>query len=177
MQITSLTQNADQDQLSEQDYAEIFSSLRAGRIFDEFVKLVGSQYSKGQWSKYATGRIQLNRVMRNELRRTLSLPALPPTVEEVCRGISPAAHVFRIGEGVTRQVLLIDTPVALTMRSADGIVTAHQIAEHKRALRKLIRPVAAPDQKQRVLELGVTWHQVINAGLYYLSGGSNGAER
>ena len=129
--VTVLTRDASVDALSETDYREIYDEVRGfdavsgryGVSLDEFVGLVGSQFSKAAWSKYHRGELELNRTMRSELRRAVGLDALPPTVVEAMDGVDPDAVVVRVGADLVRRVVLVGTEGTVSLL-CNGTVSA-----------------------------------------------------
>ena len=117
--VTKITQDATLDDLSAQDYADIFAEIRERMSLDKFCALVNSQYSKAQWSKYEHGGIAPTRQMRNELRRAVGKPELPPTVAEATAQASPDAAVWQVGEGVPEHVIMVaSAPVTLSVNGS-----------------------------------------------------------
>jgi len=119
MNVTLVTRDATLDDLSTQDYADIFAEIRERMSLDKFCRLVNSQYSKAQWSKYDHCAIAPTRQMRNELRRAIGKPELPPTVAEATAAASPDAAVWQVGEGVPEHVIMVaEMPVTLHVNGA-----------------------------------------------------------
>ena len=119
MNVTLVTRDATLDDLSTQDYADIFAEIRERMSLDKFCRLVNSQYSKAQWSKYDHCAIAPTRQMRNELRRAIGKPELPPTVAEATAAASPDAAVWRVGDGVPEHVIMVaSAPVTLRVNGA-----------------------------------------------------------
>lgn len=129
--VTLVTENAGQDGLSGADYREIYDEVRGfdaatGKYavsLDDFVVMVRSAFSKAAWSKYHRGELELNRVMRNELRAAVGLPLLPPSVAEVVAGVDVDAQVVRVGDELVRRVVLVGTAQAVTV-ACNGAVQA-----------------------------------------------------
>jgi len=97
--IALLTAHAASDPLTPADYEQIYTELRERRPLREFVELLASAYSIAWWSKYEHGDIRLTRAARNELRRAVNLPELPPAIAELLADpavVSPDAAVYRI---------------------------------------------------------------------------------
>lgn len=181
----TLTERADVDGLSDQDYWEVYHFELRGwdegaqkyRVsLDAFVDLVHSTYSKALWSKYHNGAAPLNRTMRNELRRAVGMEPLPPTVAEAVAMADANARVVRVGTAMPDQVLLIGDPGPLTI-TVNGEVTAKRAllqpssasgGGRERVRRHYIRPVASDDQAARRAALGVSWGAVMEAGLEML---------
>jgi hypothetical protein len=183
--VTLVTQDATLDDLSTQDYRDMYDELRlldpVTNVYtvslDKFVTLVSSQYSKAQWSKYHNGETTLTRTMRNELRRCVGLKLLPPTVAEATATASPDAAVWQIGDGPAEHVIMVTTqePITLYVNGAVSVgEQATQIAQHddvtpvtrtERLQKPRTRPTASEAQEKRRLALGAKWQQVIDAGL------------
>ncbi len=123
LSVRVLTRDASVDALSDTDYREIYDEVRGfdavtGRYavsLDEFVGLVGSQFSKAAWSKYHRGELELNRTMRSELRAAVGMPVLPPTVVEAVQGVDPDAEVVQVGDDLVRRVVLVGTGERVTL--------------------------------------------------------------
>ncbi len=186
--VTLVTKDATLDDLSASDYRDIYEELRErdpqtgayAVSLDKFVTLVTSQYSKAQWSKYHNGETQLTRTMRNELRRIVGLPLLPPTVADAVTAVtSPDAAVWRIGAMPAEHVIMVTTSEPLTLHVNGSVTIAAEHTEHAenalvtavttpvRVRRHVYRPIASDAQNQRRLTIGVTWQEIINAGLLY----------
>ncbi len=180
-----LTRDATLDDLSVQDYRDIYDELR-GRdpvtgayaiSLDKFVTMVSSAYSKAQWSKYHNGETTITRTMRNELRRCVGLPLLPPTVAEATAGASPDAAVWQVGEGAAEHVIMVTThaPITLHVNGAVSVaapppqmpqrddVTA--VTRTGAPRKHYARPVATEAQNERRLRLGTKWAEIIERGL------------
>lgn len=84
--VTTVTRNADVDDLTDADYRDIYDEVRqldsdTGNYaisLDKFVALAQSIYSKALWSKYHNGMVELNRTMRSELRSAWGWPRCRP---------------------------------------------------------------------------------------------------
>lgn len=126
-----LTTCAGLDALHPEDYREIYDELRQFDLernryavsIDKFCVLVGSRYSKALWSKWDHGLCELNREQRNELRRVVGLPALPPSVAETLRVVDENAEVVRVGDEEVLRVVLVGTQEPLTLH-VNGAVEA-----------------------------------------------------
>lgn len=92
-----ITENAAQDDLSEQDYLDMLSELLQTYTLRQLVDVLHSDYTFGAWAKYKTGERPLPRDAKNELRAALKLPLLPPTIEEAMRVVDANAKVYRKG--------------------------------------------------------------------------------
>ena len=71
MNVTLVTANAAADELSADDYREMFDELKQGHSLSQLVALIGSQFSRALWNQYEQGRKAAVRPMRNELRGLL----------------------------------------------------------------------------------------------------------
>lgn len=183
--VTLLTHDATLDELSTQDYRDIYDELRQRApgtntyaiSLDKFVAMVTSGLSKATWSQYHNGEKPLTRQMRSELRRAVGLPALPLTVEQATAQASPDAAVWQVGDGVPEHVIMVAAPhpVTLHVNGAVSIVAPAQDAPcnptytgadtPKRQRRYIARPSVTAAQYDRFSALGATWREVIDAGL------------
>lgn len=180
-----VTKDATLDDLSTQDYRDIYDELRErddcngsyAVSLDKFVTLVSSQYSKAQWSKYHNGETTLTRAMRNELRRCVGLKLLPPTVAEATATASPDAAVWSIGDGPAEHVIMVTTPEPITLHVNGAVSVASADAQMpsnggyngqgatKQPRRYYARPTASETQNRRRVALGVKWAEIIERGL------------
>ena len=183
--VTLVTRDATLDDLSAQDYRDIYDELREkddcngsyAVSLDKFVTLVTSSYSKAQWSKYHNGEAALTRTMRNELRRCVGLKLLPPTVAEATANASPDAAVWQVGEGAAETVILVTStePMLLHVNGAVTVATAQPNTvenAHVTAVTRTVaprryyaRPTASEAQNERRVALGVKWAEIIERGL------------
>ena len=173
--VTLVTKDATLDNLSVNDYRDIFTELRQNLSLDKLIGVMGSSYSKATWSKYERGELELNRTMRSELRKAVNLPALPETVADaVSHRTSPDAEVWTVGDGAfsAGKVLLINGEHQDLVLHVNGTVQAmpHQPPcnlGYTGAVRRkrLIRPVASVEQNERRMALSASWNDVITAGL------------
>ena len=193
--VTLVTKDATLDNLSVNDYRDIFTELRQNLSLDKLIGVMGSSYSKATWSKYERGELELNRTMRSELRKAVNLPALPETVADaVSHRTSPDAEVWTVGDGAfsAGKVLLINgehqdlvlhvngTVQAMAnsgnflVDAFDSIITnppmAHQPPCNRgytgaTGRKPLIRPVASIEQNERRIAVSASWRDVIAAGL------------
>ena len=187
--VTLVTRDASLDDLSAQDYRDIYDELR-GRdsvtgayaiSLDKFVTLVTSTYSKAQWSKYHNGEATLTRTMRNELRAAVGLAPLPPTVAEATAAASPDAAVWQVGSGPAEHVIMVTTANPITLHVNGAVSVASSDAQMPRnsgyngqgATKQRSRQYDAikarrAAQSARCAALGVTRDQAIEAGLVAL---------
>lgn len=184
MTVRLITHDATLDDLSAQDYRDIYAELRRldmepkDRIsFDRFIALIGSAYSKAQWAKYDSGETSLNRTMRSELRVATGLPPLPPTVAEAAAQASPDAAVWSVGDGVPEHVIMVsDTPVTLyvngTVQTVSSKSHVTKVTRARRTRKPSVRVWIPETQNERFLRLcdglgELTWREVQEAGLKY----------
>lgn len=122
--VTQVTADASLDDLSVQDYRDIFTEVREKMSLDKFVALSGSQYSKAQWSKYEHDETMApSRAMRNDLRRAVGKKELPLTVAEAVGAASPDAAVWRVGDGIPQHVIMVgDDPVTIHVNETVQVV-------------------------------------------------------
>jgi hypothetical protein len=179
--ITTLTVNADDDDLSNQDYRDIYDELRdldpespkeapEYRVsLAKFVDLVKSQYTRAAWSKYHAGELRLNRTMRNELRAAISRPLLPPPIEDTLGIVDPNAEVTRIGEDTPKRVILFGYAGPATLSITKDTIRAHAGVHVTEVTRRNRRPTPRPWVTERQAELreklGKSWAEIIDAGL------------
>ena len=178
MTVTLVTKDATLDDLSAQDYRDIYAELRRldmdpkDRIsFDRFIAAIGSQYSKAQWAKYDAGETSLNRTMRSELRVAIGKPPLPLTIAEATAQASPDASVWMFGDGVPEHVIMVgESPVTLyvngTVSTAAPECNVTKVTRHLQPRKRYIRPCVPFEYATRLEGLvGVSWLDVIEAGL------------
>lgn len=115
--VTLVTANATADELSEQDYRDIFAELRGNHTLRQFVTLSGTGYSIAWWSQFEAGIKSLTYRARCDLRRAVGLPTLPvPISDAVAEGVDDDAAVYRVGDDdKARRVLLLATPDPITV--------------------------------------------------------------
>lgn len=131
MRVTEVTRDAQADNLSPDDYHEIFEELRRGHSLRQFVEMIQSVYSIAYWSKVDRGDAALTRPACNELRRAVGFPDLPVTVEEALANVDPNAVVYQVGDDRPDRVILVgcNHPLRMSLNgtldaSADDHVTA-----------------------------------------------------
>lgn len=183
--VTLVTRDATLDDLSTQDYRDIYDELRErddrngsyAVSLDKFVTMVSSQYSKAQWSKYHNGETTLTRAMRNELRRCVGVKLLPPTVADATATASPDAAVWSIGDGPAEHVIMVTTqePITLHVNGAVSVATptaqtpenapVTTVTRTKSHETYRTRPTATKAQEERRSALGAKWAEVIERGL------------
>jgi hypothetical protein len=176
--VTLVTKDATLDNLSTNDYRDIFTELRQNLSLDKLIGVMGSSYSKATWSKYERNELELNRTMRSELRRAVNLPALPETVTEAVNNrTSPDAEVWAVGDGAfsAGKVLLISGEHQDLVLHVNGAVQAMphstgvtSVTTGATPRKPLVRPVASIEQNERRAALLASWKDVIEAGLRVL---------
>jgi len=160
--VTVVTADAEAaDQLSEQDYRDIYTEVRARMTLRAMIELVGSRYSPGWWSKYEHGEATLTRIARNELRRAVSLPQLPPTLAEVIARADPDATVYQVGPEPARRIILVGQagPVSLHL---NGSLRATDDQTYDTVLPRLQRPQRHAARKSIHLPIK-TWERLSEA--------------
>lgn len=111
--VTLVTARADSaDNLSDQDYNDIYAELRAKCPLRQFSETIRSAVSFAWWNKYEHGEGRLNRDRRNELRAAVGLPRLPETVAAVTATIDPDAAIYQVGAGAPDRVVMIGNHVS-----------------------------------------------------------------
>lgn len=178
--VTLVTRDATLDNLSSQDYRDIFTELRQNLSLAQLTDVMRSQFSRASWSKYERNEMELNRTMRNELRQAVGLPCLPETVADAVNSrTSPDAAVWSLGDGIADRVILVGGNYDDVMLHVNGVVTvaddSHMPivvdAPRNRGYtastqrKPTVRPVASVAQNERRAALGASWAAVIDAGL------------
>lgn len=98
--VTRVTgQAVSSEELSEQDYMDIFREIRERCSLREFSRYIGSTVSFAWWGMYERGQRALTQERRNELRRAVGLPLLPPAVDQVLAAVDPDAVIWGLGGG------------------------------------------------------------------------------
>lgn len=113
----TLTAHATSDSLADADYRDIYAELRSGCSLREFISRSGSTLSASWWSQWERGDKNLTRRARNDMRRAVGLPQLPPTVEDaIAASVHPDATVAKLGDDPqARRVLVLATDAAVTV--------------------------------------------------------------
>ena len=163
--VTLVTRDATLDDLSAQDYRDIYVELRRLDMepkerlsYADLIDLIHSQYSKAQWAKYDSGETSLNRTMRSELRVAMGKPPLPPTVAEAAAQTSPDAAVWSVGDGVPEHVIMVsDTPVTLyvngTVQTVAPKCDVTEVTRARRTRKPCVRVWIPETQNERFLRL------------------------
>lgn len=175
--VTLVTKDATLDDLSAGDYRDIYDELRQAKSLGAVVDLLHSEYSRAMWHQYERGERSLNRTMRNELRRAMGLPLLPPTVAEATAQASPDAAVWSVGEGVPEHVIMVsETPVTLHVNGSVQAVTETRnvtgVTRVQVKRKRYARPCIPETQSERLQRLcdglgAVGWNEVVEAGLQH----------
>lgn len=171
--VTLVTRDATVDNLSADDYRDIFTELRQNLSLDKLIGVLHSEYSKATWSKYERGELELNRTMRCELRRGVGLAELPATVADaVTARTHPDAAVWAVGDGDANHVILVAKRDDVALHVNGGVTCIAEIPCNRgytdRGKRKsVIRPWVSKTQLERFqgLQDGLSWRDVIDAGL------------
>ena len=169
MDVTQVTKNAAIDTYTDTDYREMLDEnwpLDEGgkRIsLDKLIFHIDSSVSKAMWWKWQKGEGNLTRSMKNDLRRLVGLPELPPTVEAIAQALDPNIEVSQVG--IPTHMLLIPDDVVIS--TAGGKVKARPVTSVTDASRRTNyrRPWIKKEYRKVLDELGVSWEQVFEAGL------------
>lgn len=114
--VTLVTKDATKDNLTDQDYRDIFTELRQNLSLDKLIGVMQSTYSKAAWSRYERGDYELTRQMRCELRRAVGLAELPATITDAVANHAHAdASVWLAGDGLAKHVILVANTQDLTL--------------------------------------------------------------
>ena len=126
--VTMVTRNADADDLTDDDYHDIYIELRGQHTLREFAALSQTRYSIAWWSKIEHG-AELTRDARNDLRRAVGLAPLPPTVAQATASADPGAVVYQVGAAPATRVILVGHPAPLTMHLNGELDVSEEIGE------------------------------------------------
>lgn len=180
--VTLVTKDATLDNLSLQDYRDIWQELRQNHSLRDVIAAMQSQLSPARWSQYEKredGKDTPSRQMRNDLRRAVGLPLLPPTVADAVAQASPDAAVWYIGvEGAPPPdtVIMVAAEHEIWVH-VNGTVEATQAApfaanvtpvtKGKVERKHYLRPCVPFEYSERLQRLGdgFSWVDVIEAGL------------
>ena len=169
--VTLVTRDATLDEYSAGDYRDIYDELRQDKSLGAVVALLNSEFSRAMWHQYEHGERALNRTMRNELRRAMKLPLLPPTVAEATAQASPDAAVWQVGEGVPEHVIMVsNAPVTLhvngTVQTVAQTSNVTGVTQGKFQRKRYVRPCVPFEYAERLAGLKtVSWLDVIERGL------------
>jgi hypothetical protein len=185
MTTVTLVTSADRraDNLSEQDYRDIYAELRERRSLADFIAFTQSVVSRAWWSQYEARAKQLDWQRKNELRRAVGLPDLAPSVGATLLQVSADATVWRVGEGAADTVIFVtpelpsgallsvngEVHIARPVATADGAeadVTPVTPASRARRVSAAIGGLrietrAAHDARRRAA--GLTWDAYLSA--------------
>lgn len=169
MDVTTITKNAAADEYADTDYREMLEENwptddSGKRIsLDKLILHIDSSVSKAMWWKWQKGEGNLTRSMKNDLRRLVGLPELPPTVEAVAQGLDPNIEVSQVGIP-THMVLIPDDVIVST---AGGKVTARPVTPVTETSKRTTyqRPWIKKEYRKVMDEMGVSWEEVFEAGL------------
>ena len=169
MDVTTVTKNAAVDTYADTDYREMLEENwpvdESGKriSLDKLILHIDSSVSKAMWWKWQKGEGNLTRSMKNDLRRLVGLPELPPTVEAIAQGLDPNIEVSQVGIP-THMVLIPDDVVIST---AGGKVTARPVTTVTEPSKRTTyhRPWIKKEYRKVMEDLGVSWEQVFEAGL------------
>lgn len=98
--VTTITANAaSADDLSEQDYRDIYAEVRQKMTLRQFVSLAGQHYSIAWWSQFERGEKGLTYHARVALRQIVGLPELPVPVQDALQtSVDADATIVRASE-------------------------------------------------------------------------------
>lgn len=151
------------EELTAQDYRDIYTEVRSKMSLRAFVALVESAYTIGYWSKYEnTPDMALSRTALNELRRAVSLPALPPTIADATADADPDAAVYQIGAQAASRVLLVGADVREITLHVNG--SPSEVAAPP--ANAMYRPIHAPSRAAARASIVVgrdTWNRLNSA--------------
>jgi transcriptional regulator with XRE-family HTH domain len=172
MTLTTITTPAGRaDNLSEQDYRDIYDELRGYLTLAEFVARSGSTVSRAWWSQYESGVKRLSTARRNELRTAVGVPETAPDVAVALSEVTDASSVWRVGTGVANRVIMVTpnapNPLNLSVNGDVHILTpvsqenAKQMPvipvtfdpAKRRTRRQYFRPCLALDLAERIPQL------------------------
>lgn len=156
--VTLVTRDATLDDLSAQDYRDIYDELRQDKSLGAVVEMLQSEFSRAMWHQYEKGERSLNRTMRNELRRAMGRPLLPPTVAEATAQASPDAAVWSVGEGVPEHVIMVsNAPVTLHVNGSVSTVLQTSnvtgVTRHLQPRKRYFRPCMPEEHEERLKRL------------------------
>ena len=156
--------------LTDEDYCEMYAELEGDGTPHTVVKRIGEPPSAAAWYKWRKGDGPLTANMQAKLRSAHGIT----TVMDACAMSSETATVYQVGEGVPDTVVMValSEPVTLRVNGSVSVVTdCHAIPSNssgdarKRIRRTYSRPCATEAQNSRKEALGVSWAEVIDAGL------------
>lgn len=170
--VTVVTRNAHTDDLTDDDYRDIYAELREQYTLRQFALMSTTVYSIAWWSKYEHGEVELTRTARNELRRAVGLAELPVTVAEAVGLADPDATVYRVGTERPDVVILAahQAPIVMHLNgsltvAADVPPNSHVTEVTRRTRRKTVSILPAIwDVLNRARQsAGLTWDEYLFA--------------
>ncbi len=145
------------DDLSDEDYRDIFLDLREGRSLRSFAarmqSMVPDGISHAAWDRYEKDPTALTLRMKCELRAAMGLPVVPL---QVCEAVDEGVSVFVLsaGFGVALDQVVIGSQAD---ERWGPLLGGDAVAAPARVRRKLTRPCATPQQDARRRDLGLDW--------------------
>ena len=152
--VTLITRSAGTDDLSEQDYRDIYEEVnprdangKPRYSLDKFVSHIASHYTKATWSNWLADKHPSTRIMRAELRAAMDLKPLPPTIAELALLVDEHAEIWAVGDGPKNRVILASKEDRVQIHT-NGVVTAHsgRVIGITRATRKRLRRDMSAEQ-------------------------------
>lgn len=129
MDVTLVTSNAELDDLTDDDYREIYEELSQGISLRAFVDKIGSDYSHTRWGKWKNRELGISREMQNELRVALGKLRRPITVIESMANVDPNAEVWQVGDDpAVHRVVKLATRLPVDI-SSNGTVSVRDHQE------------------------------------------------
>lgn len=167
------------DDLTPDDYRDMFEELRAGRSLRALVEDAGAPAGRiAYWSRYERGQYALPDWQgRNELRRLVGLAQLPRDPGElVVENVSPAAAVWQVGPaGPAERVILVSAAGPLTIQldadaqavegaslTAQGVVQGCTRTKRRKAM---WRPVLPPEWRSELEKRGLDLREIIQQAI------------
>jgi hypothetical protein len=173
--VTQVTARATQDDMTAEEYRDIYDELRERRSLRDFARLSGTGYSIAWWNQYEAGKHGLNYLARCDLRRAVGLAPLPvPVADAIKAGVDDDAEVWRIGDdSAAERVLLLAMPGAVTVHWNGA---GPQLVEHVqnadvtpvtrlRTRARVWRPCLPLEMRERLLAAGLDVREVLEAAL------------
>jgi len=164
---------ASADELTEQDYRDIYAELRTKASLRRFAETIASGYSFAWWSKYERSQVTLTQQARSELRRAVGLAELPLPIGAALADVDPDATVYQVGEGAAERVVLVSESGAITFRlnshlqildsAPEGHVTGLHGAPRPRARGSIVIDRATWDRLNAARQAaGLSWDAFVS---------------